>query len=129
MITIFQESQPDTECHGFRHSDHQVAKDPFDGLHSLVQIGFRKDEHELVTPVAVSAVDPKADRGLDDAGDVRKGFISPKMSIGVVEGLEVIQIEKGYGEILGGPGCAPDLSAQILVQEPLVIESGYMIGP
>jgi len=100
--------------------------DFFDARAGAIRVGFRKHQREFFTAKTAGEVSG-AHAGLKHRGNFPEEEISRLMSEGVVEMLEMIDVQHRQGNTAFGPGGAVHFSVELLFQIAAIEQSGQRI--
>ncbi len=93
----------------------------------LVFAGLRKQHDKFVAAVAKGEINQTQLR-LDQISNLGQQSASDQVSLGVVDLLEVIQVDEDHAEFIAEPSRAVDLGFERLVEMPGVEQAGAVVG-
>lgn len=94
---------------------------------AVVLAGLGQKDDELIAAVAEGVVD-EAQSGLDAVADVGEEFAADQVSVGVIDLLEVVEVEEDHGELVSEALRAVDLGFEHLVKMARVVETGAVVS-
>src|SRR5207247_3269285 len=125
-------SDRDSDCHRrARWSEREVIHAPPETLRKrqrALPSGVRKKDHELVATEPRDSV-RVACRSLHDAGQLLKDNVADGMSAGVIDLLEMIQIDRGQRDVSGAALCLTPVSIQTRLERVAVYAGCLRIVP
>ena len=86
-----------------------------------------KQDDELIAAIAKGIVNQPQVR-LDHVSDFCQQLAAHQMAVGVIDVLEMIEIDEDHAEFVFEAGRAIDFRLQRLVQVPRIVEAGAVIG-
>ena len=89
--------------------------------------GVEKQGAELVAPVAEQQVD-LTDAAVQQLADLREGAAPDQVPVGVVDLLEVIQVDEDHRKFGPVTFATPYLLVEGALQETVVVEAGQVVG-
>ena len=94
---------------------------------ALLDVRLGEDQHELLAAVPADHVGRPKVRG-DRLGDAPQHVVAGRVAVGVVDGLEVVDVDEGHRQrplVAVGP---LDLVEQLDEQRPPVGDAGQLVG-
>jgi hypothetical protein len=102
------------------------ADEVFTGAHRSLLIPLGQEDHELITGVTDRQVLlPR--RFFDEIGQMDERLISGIMSVGVIDVLEMIQVQHDQGDGILIQSIPSYVLLEIVVEESAVVEPGQLV--
>ena len=92
------------------------------------RVGAAEDDREFFAAVARDQIGRAVDRAFQDRRDLLQAFVSGVVPVGVVEELEVIDVDEDERHLIFRADRAPPLGCEKLLEAAAVADAGEPVG-